>query len=113
MKNPTAANHLLRETDDIMLRRPALGVLADQVEPLRRSVGSSSEGIAGAPPLSPAELRLLPYLQTHLPLGAIAERLYVSRNTVGSQVTSIYRKLNVSSRQAAVEQATAMGLLGG
>ncbi len=67
----------------------------------------------GAPPLTPAELRLLPYLQTHLTLGMIAERLFVSRNTVGSQVTSIHRKLDASSRKEAVEKATALGLLGG
>jgi LuxR family maltose regulon positive regulatory protein len=36
----------------------------------------------------------------------------VSRNTVSSEVSSIYRKLGVSSRGAAVEQATAIGLLG-
>jgi LuxR family maltose regulon positive regulatory protein len=113
MGNPTAANHLLREVDDIMLRRPTLGALVEQVEHLRRSIASGPQGVAGAPPLSPAELRMLPYLQTHLTLAAIAERLYVSRNTVNSQVTSIYRKLGVSSRQAAVEQATAIGLLGG
>ena len=33
-----------------------------------------------------AELRLLPYLQTHLTIGEIGERLFVSRNTVSSEV---------------------------
>jgi LuxR family maltose regulon positive regulatory protein len=55
---------------------------------------------------------LLPYLQTHLTIREIAERLFVSRNTVNSEVSSIYRKLGVSSRNGAVEQATAVGLLG-
>jgi LuxR family maltose regulon positive regulatory protein len=64
------------------------------------------------PPLSPAELRLLPYLQTHLTLGEIGQRLSVSRNTVSSEVGSIYRKLGVSSRSEAVVQATSIGLLG-
>ena len=68
---------------------------------------------SGGPPLSPAELRLLPYLQTHLTLREIGDRLFVSRNTVSSEVTSIYRKLGVSSRNDAVERATAIGLLGG
>ena len=67
---------------------------------------------AGGPPLTSAELRLLPYLQTHLTLREIGERLFVSRNTVSSEVSSIYRKLGVSSRGAAVEQATTIGLLG-
>ncbi len=36
----------------------------------------------------------------------------MSRNTVNSQVGSIYRKLGVSSRSDAVEQAGTVGLLG-
>jgi len=67
----------------------------------------------GPSPFTAAELRLLPYMQTHLTLGAIAQRLFVSRNTVSSQVTSIYRKLGVSSRREAVDHATAAGLLRG
>ena len=69
--------------------------------------------VSGASPLTTAELRLLPYLQTHLTIGEIGERLFISRNTVSTQVASIYRKLGVSKRHDAVEQATAMGLLGG
>ena len=69
-------------------------------------------GSAHPSPLTPAELRLLPYLQTHLSIREIAARLFVSRNTVNSEVTSIYRKLGVSSRSEAVQQATTIGLLG-
>ena len=67
----------------------------------------------GGTPLSPAELRLLPYLQTHLTFPEIGERLFVSRNTVKTEVAAIYRKLGVASRSEAVQQATAIGLLGG
>jgi LuxR family maltose regulon positive regulatory protein len=56
---------------------------------------------------------LLPYLQTHLTFSEIGERLFVSRNTVSSQASSIYRKLGASSRNDAVTQATANGLIGG
>ena len=107
------ARHLLREIDDILLRRPALGALAEEVSEFRGLLASGAqvEGTDG-PPLTSAELRLLPYLQTHLTLREIGERLYVSRNTVSSEVSSIYRKLGVSSRGAAVEQATTIGLLG-
>ena len=110
---PTA-RHLLREIDDILLHRPDLGALVDEVSAippdrhLERAVGTT-----GGSPLSPAELRLLPYLQTHLTIREIGERLFVSRNTVNSEVGSIYRKLGVSSRSDAVQQATAIGLLGG
>ena len=110
----STARHLLREIDDILLHRPDLGALVDQVSALRGLLTSSTQGEpGGAPPLTAAELRLLPYLQTHLTLAEIGERLFVSRNTVGSEVTSIYRKLGVSSRADAVRQATAVGLLGG
>ena len=114
MAGYSAARHLLREIDDIVLRRPALGALLEEVTEFRRIVTSSEQGgPAGASPLTPAELRLLPYLQTHLTIGEIGERLFVSRNTASSQASSIYRKLGVSSRSGAVEQATAIGLLGG
>ena len=110
----STARHLLREIDDILLNRPALGVLVEEVSEFRRMVTSSVQvGAIGGSPLSPAELRLLPYLQTHLTFGEIGERLFVSRNTVSTEVASIYRKLGVSSRNDAVQQATAIGLLGG
>ena len=110
----TAARHLLREIDDVLLHRPALGTLADAVAELRGILTSSQEaGAVGGSPLTPAELRLLPYLQTHLTIREIGERLFVSRNTVSSEVGSIYRKLGVSSRHGAVLCATAIGLLGG
>jgi LuxR family maltose regulon positive regulatory protein len=87
-------------------------VLVDQVARLRARISSTERVTAGRPPLSPAELRLLPYLQTHLTIGEIGERLFVSRNTVSSQVASIYRKLGVSSRSDAVRQVISIGLLG-
>ena len=109
----SAARHLLREIDDVLAHRPALGTLVDDVSRLRDLVTSeSATGVTGASPLSPAELRLLPYLQTHLTFREIGERLFVSRNTISSEVGSIYRKLGVSSRSDAVQQATAIGLLG-
>lgn len=107
------AHHLLREVEDILLRRPDLGSLVDQVEEFRNLVASSEQsGWTGGPPLTPAELRLLPYLQTHLSNAEIAARLYVSRNTVNSELASIYRKFDVSKRSAAVQRATEVGLLG-
>ena len=113
-RDVSTARHLVREIDDILLVRPDLGGLVEQVSALRGLLTSSTQGEpGGGPPLTAAELRLLPYLQTHLTLAEIAERLFVSRNTVGSEVTSIYRKLGVSSRTEAVRQATAIGLLGG
>ena len=66
----------------------------------------STAGVGGqTSTLSTAELRLLPYLPTHITLAEIAERLFVSRHTVATQTKSIYRKLGVSSRSDAVRRA--------
>ena len=58
----TTARHLLREIDDILLHRPALGALVDEVvgaspDPHRRARRRERPA---ASPLTPAELRLLP-----------------------------------------------------
>ncbi|KRC58563.1 LuxR family transcriptional regulator [Agromyces sp. Root81] len=113
MTDQSTAHHLLREIDDILLVRPGLGTLVEQVDEFRRVVtASEQQGEGGGPPLTPAELRLLPYLQTHLSVREIGERLFVSRNTVSSELGSIYRKLGVSARSEAVDRATQLGLLG-
>ena len=112
--DPATARQLLREIDGILSHRPALGTLVDEVTEFRSALASSAApGATGMLPLTPAELRLLPYLQTHLTADKIAERLFLSGHTVKTQVKSVYRKLGVSSRSDAVQQATAVGLLGG
>ena len=58
-----------------------------------------------ASPLTQAEARVLPFLPTNLAFPAIADQLYLSRHTVKSHCVSIYRKLGVTSRSAAVEVA--------
>ena len=64
---------------------------------VRRWHRVATRDVVGGPPLTPAELRLLPYLQTHLSIREIGERLFLSRNTVSTEVGSVYRKLGVSS----------------
>ncbi len=71
----------------------------------------SAQSVTGRWPLTPAELRLLHFLPTHLTFREIAEQLFVSTNTVKSQVQAVYRKLGVSSRAEAVACAQAAGLL--
>ena len=61
--------------------------------------------------LTNAELRLLPYLATHLAFPEIASRLFISRNTVKTEAVSIYRKLGAYSRSQAVERAVEVGLI--
>ncbi len=106
------AKTVLRQATDIVRVRPSLGRLPDQVEEVRRMVERIPVGNMGASSLTGAELRLLPYLSTHLTFGEIAERLYVTHSTVKTQTTSIYRKLGVSSRSAAIDRLTEAGLLG-
>lgn len=107
----TAAMHLLREIDEVLAVRPGMGRLVEEVADFRRRA-DSVPGAGGGTPLTPAELRLLPYLQTHLTLNEIGRRLFISRNTVSSEVGSIYRKLRVTTRSEAVARAVALGMLG-
>jgi LuxR family maltose regulon positive regulatory protein len=64
-----------------------------------------------AEPLSPGELRVLRYLPTNLSRPQIAGELSVSVNTVNTHLRSIYAKLQVRDRSAAVRRARELGLL--
>jgi LuxR family maltose regulon positive regulatory protein len=61
--------------------------------------------------LTDRELAVLRLLPTKLSLREIGSTLYVSLNTVKSHAKSIYRKLDASSRQEAVERARELGLV--
>jgi LuxR family transcriptional regulator, maltose regulon positive regulatory protein len=102
--DPAGARAVLQQAHEILRRRPDLGTLATAVERLQARVEQITAAAAvGSSSLTTAELRLLPLLPTHLSFPEIAERLFVSRHTVKSQAQSVYRKLGVSSRGAAVE----------
>lgn len=106
------ARTLIRESEDVMQHRPDLGMLRGQAEELRAELASAPGLDHGwASTLTAAELRLLPLLTTHLSFREIAERLFVSRNTVKSQAISVYRKLDASSRSEAIERAVQLGLV--
>jgi LuxR family maltose regulon positive regulatory protein len=101
--DPAGARAVLEQAHEILRRRPDLGRLATAVERLHARVEQITAAAVGASALTTAELRLLPLLPTQVSFPEIAERLFVSRHTVKSQVRSVYRKLGVSSRAAAVE----------
>jgi LuxR family maltose regulon positive regulatory protein len=104
---------LLDEIDEIFTRKPDFGVLRDETRELRAQVETDSTRYEGRQTaLTAAELRLLPLLTTHLSFREIAERLYVSRNTVKTQAISVYRKLGVTSRGDAISRAGDLGLVG-
>ena len=77
----------------------------DQIEIAAGSVGATNWC------LTTAELRVLRYLPSHLSFREIAERLYVSQNTVKTHARAIYRKLGISSRGEAVDLARRAGLV--
>jgi LuxR family maltose regulon positive regulatory protein len=110
LRDAPAAEGLLGEIDKILARVPGLDRLATQAEELRQEVGAVPELEGNAAGLTPAELRLLPLLATHLSFREIAERLFVSRNTIKTQAISVYRKLGVSSRSEAISEAHRLGL---
>ena len=108
------ARTLMREVDELLRRRPGMGILVGQAEALRaqlsRQRGRTSPGASA---LTAAELRVLPLLATHLRSAEIAAELFVSVHTVKSQQASLYRKLGTSSRSQAVARARQLGLLEG
>lgn len=109
--DPSGARAVLEQAHNILRRRPDLGTLPAAVGQLRARVDQITVAVAaGISSLTTAELRLVRLLPTHLSFPQIAERLYVSRHTVKSQVQSVYRKLGASSRGQAVEIMAEIGM---
>jgi LuxR family transcriptional regulator, maltose regulon positive regulatory protein len=111
LAEPAGARALLGEIDQLLRRMPTRGVLADEVAELRERFEALRTLSGDEALLTAAELRVLPLLATHLSIGEIAERQYVSRATVKTQAIAIYRKLAVTCRGDAVERAAELGLI--
>jgi LuxR family transcriptional regulator, maltose regulon positive regulatory protein len=109
----SGARILLREIREIQRHVGDLGRLDEQVEDLDGFIAKAPGLAMGASALSTAELRVLPYLQTHLSFREIGERLFISHNTVKTHSISIYRKLGASSRSDAVTRARELDLIEG
>lgn len=108
----TGARTLMRETDEILQRRPNLGTLAGEARALRSRLGQDHGSTSpGASALTMAELRLLPMLCTHLTVAEIATELVLSPHTIKSQMKSIYRKLDATNRHQAVTRARELELI--
>jgi LuxR family maltose regulon positive regulatory protein len=111
LADPTGARTLLREANDVLARRPRLGMLSAEMDELREQLRLVRGATSGVSSLTSAELRLLPALATHRSFREIGTRLHVSPHTVKSQAISLYRKLGVGSRGEAVERARELGLV--
>lgn len=111
LADPAGAGSAVAEAEAILRRRPRLGILGQEVAEMRRRSHGSAQALAGPSTLTPAEMRVLPMLSTHLRYKEIGDRLFVSQHTVKTQANSIYSKLGVSGRSEAVSRAIEIGLL--
>lgn len=84
---------------------------------VRELVAKALEGLVHAAPLperprlSPGEMRVLDELASTDTTEEIAKRLFVTPNTVKTQLAAIYRKLGVRNRADAVAAAARMNLI--
>jgi LuxR family transcriptional regulator, maltose regulon positive regulatory protein len=109
LNDPATAIRMLGEASRTLKLTPDAVVLEEWIAETALSIEAVAPSTAHG--LTPAELRLLQYLPTHLSFPQIAGEVFLSTNTVKSQAQNVYRKLGVSSRRDAVAQAQAAGLL--
>ncbi len=103
-----------RDADAGLRNETEAHLLRDRVDRLTKVLENSpTHHRTTRPILTPAEMRVLALLPTHLGLGEIAKAIYLSRNTVKTHAIAIYRKLGVSARGPAVERARSLGYLDG
>jgi LuxR family maltose regulon positive regulatory protein len=76
----------------------------------KRQPGAAALASMGEP-LSERELEVLRLLTTHLSSTDIAGELTISVNTVRTHIKSVYSKLDVHSREEAVQKAEKLNLL--
>ncbi len=106
----------LRDAGDVVEDCPDTGTLGPALAAAERGLAMAPRGGALKEPsareeLSDRELVVLRMLAGRLSRREIADSLYVSQNTIKTQVRSIYQKLDVSDRGSAVANARELGLL--
>jgi LuxR family transcriptional regulator, maltose regulon positive regulatory protein len=114
--DPDAAAEAARHARAVIERCAAPGILRDLLARTERLLHRGSRVRAGDPAtgaadLTDRELAVLRLLPGELSQREIGDALYVSLNTVKSHARSIYRKLNVDTRDEAVARARTLGLL--
>ena len=113
LADAVTARAVLWDAEDVLQRRPDLGVLGRQADELRAQLGTLRGDAIGTLSLTAAEIRLFRLLGSHYSFREIGGRLDLSQHTVKSQAMSIYRKLGVSSRSQAMQRGLDLGLLEG
>jgi LuxR family maltose regulon positive regulatory protein len=106
------ARMVLHEAEHYLELFPEPGSLPDRLAAVREQIDSYRVPVGlVASRLTPAEVRVLRLLPTHLSFPEIADALFVSRHTVKTHAVAVYHKLGVSSRRDAVTRARELGLL--
>ncbi len=82
-----------------------VALLRDQIDKIAKKPPSYPAG------LSPREVEVLTLVAEGMTDAEIAERLFVSRRTVTSHLTSIYNKIGIGSRAAAAVWAKDQGVI--
>jgi len=94
-----------------MVPRRDLQLLGAELPAALSPLADPFAALGGRATLSPRERAVLAQLVSSGSVVQIAEALFVSPNTVKTQLKSIYRKFGVSSREDAVQEARRQGLL--
>jgi len=100
----------------LLKRAAARGIAPRYVSRLLAAFGPNAETSARPPqplvePLTDREMEVLRLLSEDLSNASIGRRLFISLPTVKSHTSSIFGKLGVHSRHAAVARAQALGIL--
>ena len=112
-----AAGHLddaraaLEEARGLIDHCPEPGALRDRLEEVAHALTPAHRRISPDSDLTERELDVLRYLAQGLSKREIGDALFLSFNTIHSHTRSIYQKLRVSSREAAVDRARQLGAL--
>ncbi|MEL4318384.1 LuxR C-terminal-related transcriptional regulator [Leifsonia sp. YIM 134122] len=99
---------VLRLIDELAVDRVGL---AQVIMTRARRLDSGNTNAKLADPLTERELEVLRYLPDRTTNAEIAELCFVTVNTLKTHMAHIYRKLGVTGRSAAIDQARQLGLL--
>ena len=107
----TSARSLVEEARILLAECADPGAVGVELEDVARSLTPAHRRIDGESELTERELEVLRYLAEGIPKRDIGTALFLSYNTIHSHTKSIYQKLRVSSRDAAVARARELGAL--